>query len=178
MPALASNLGGWIVRSPGMHVSLTRVYHFLSLNLVRAIPLVKKDGNMKSISSEKYLSWISMGIFHCYACWNTVSHHPHQAAEGQSAAAPSGRRSLTTVCQVLSAAQRLLLSALTVEKLEWCGVWKLVTKVFQDWLYVLMCSDAPSLPRQSHADLQQGNIRYFCPSAKLKSSHASTYGIP
>jgi len=34
-----------------------------------------------------------------------------EAAEGQSAAAPSGRRSLTTVCQVLSAAQRLLLSA-------------------------------------------------------------------
>lgn len=161
MPALASNLGGWIVRSSGMHVSLTRVYHDLSLNLVRAIPLVKKDGNVKSISSEKYLSWISMGVFHCYACWNTVSHHPHQAAEGQSAAAPCGRRSLTTVCQVLSAAQRLLLSALTVEKLEWCGVWKLVTKVFQDWLYVLMCSDAPSLPRQSHADLQQGNIRYF-----------------
>eukprot|EP00435_Cladocopium_sp_Y103_P021684 s2547_g5.t1 len=34
-----------------------------------------------------------------------------EAAEGQTAAAPCGRRSLTTVCQVLSAAQRLLLSA-------------------------------------------------------------------
>ena len=40
----------------------------------------------------------------------------------ESAAAPSGRRSLAVVCQVLCAAQRLLLSASTVVCCKVCGV--------------------------------------------------------